>query len=85
MSTGLDCYFEEKAHGEWYLYLEESYGSKPGIDYEEFGPFPTFAAAMQYLRDNFANPGGFSVHALPDTKDQTLTKARSSDFAQEIA
>lgn len=58
MSTGLDCYFEEKQPNEWYLFLEEDYGSKLDPGYDKYGPFTTFAEAHDYLNDNFANPGG---------------------------
>lgn len=71
MSSGLDCYFEEKKPNEWYMYLEESYGDKLDPDYEEFGPFETFTIAQKYLRDNFQNPGGYSVLAHPDSTDKS--------------
>lgn len=71
MSTGLDCYFEEKNPGEWYLFLEEMYGSKLDIDYDQYGPFKTFTQARNYLSYNFANPGGWSVHPHEDSTDMS--------------
>lgn len=71
MSTGLDCYFEEKRPGEWYLFLEEEYGSKLDIDYDRYGPFKTFTLARDYLNQNFANPGGYSIHNHPESTDKS--------------
>lgn len=61
MSSGLDCWFHEKEPGKWYMGLEQAYGSKLDIEYDEYGPFPSFPEAHKYLHDNFQNPGGFSV------------------------
>jgi hypothetical protein len=64
MSTGADCHFEEKKKGEWHYALQQwPYGENP--DYDTFGPFPTFRKAMDHLDTNHANPGGYSIHALP--------------------
>lgn len=71
MSTGLDCYFEEKRPNEWYLFLEEEYGHKMDIDYDRYGPFRTFAEARNYLNNNFANPGGYSIQHHPESHDHT--------------
>jgi hypothetical protein len=71
VSTGLDCYFHEVKPNEWYLFLEEEYGSKLDPEYDKFGPFKTFRLAYVYLNDNFANPGGFSVQQHPDSTDKT--------------
>lgn len=71
MSTGLDCQFKEKKPNEWYMFLEESYGSKFDIEYDKYGPFKTFAEAMRYLENNFANPGGYGVLPHPDSQDNT--------------
>ena len=71
MSTGLDCYFEEKEPNEWYMYLEEDYGSKIDIEYDQYGPFRTFAEAQKYLQNNFANPGGYGIDPHPDSTDKT--------------
>lgn len=69
MSTGLDCHFTEKKPGEWFMSLEQEYGHKLDPEYDEYGPFATFEVAHQYLRDNFANPGGFSIGPHPDSTD----------------
>lgn len=71
MSTGLDCYFEEKQPGEWYLFLEEEYGHKLDIVYDKFGPFITFTEAREFLDYNFANPGGWGVHPHKDSIDKS--------------
>lgn len=71
MSTGLDCYFEEKKPGEWWLYLEEMYGHKLDIEYDEYGPFPTFEVAHSYLNKYFANPGGYAVYSHPESTDKS--------------
>lgn len=72
MSTGLDCYFEERTPGEWYLFLEQSYGNKIDPEYDQYGPFATFKQAKDYLSANFANPGGYSVEVHPDSTDTTV-------------
>lgn len=71
MSTGLDCYFEEKQPGEWYLFLEEDYGYKLDISYDKYGPFATFEQARKYLHHNFANPGGYDISPHPDSNDKS--------------
>jgi len=71
VSTGLDCYFEEKKPNEWYLFLEQEYGHKLDPEYDKYGPFPTFKVALAYLGKNFANPGGFGVLNHPDSTDDT--------------
>lgn len=71
MSTGLDCYFEEKQPGEWYLFLEEEYGYKLDINYDRYGPFSTFVKAREYLNHNFANLGGYSINSHPESTDRS--------------
>jgi hypothetical protein len=74
MSTGADCRFTEKQPGKWYYELQQyPYGSNP--NYDTFGPFPTFRRAADDLHNNHANPGGYSVHALPGCKHD-LTRKR---------
>ena len=64
MSTGADCHFVEKELGKWYYKIQRwPYGEWP--EYDEHGPFPTFAAADRHLGENYANPGGFSVSEFP--------------------
>lgn len=77
MSTGADCRFVEKTAGNWYYELQQwPYGSNP--DYDTFGPFLTFRAAMNHLDRNHANPGGFSLAALPGCKHDLLRGGWSS-------
>jgi hypothetical protein len=71
VSTGLDCYFQEIEPNKWFLFLEEEYGSKLDPDYDKYGPFLTFALAMEYLDRNFANPGGWSVQPHADSTDMS--------------
>jgi hypothetical protein len=57
----------------WYYKLQEwPYGDWP--EYDTFGPFPTFKAAREHLSRNHANPGGWSVDALPGCEHDLLTK-----------
>lgn len=65
MSTGLNCRIYEKTAGKWYYDLE-TYSNRDEYDTE--GPFPTFKAATDHLSRNHANPGGYSVDALPGCK-----------------
>ena len=57
MSTGLDCRFIHLTSG-WYYLLESSVYHEV---YHAWGPFGSFAATTEHLRDNQANPGGYSV------------------------
>ncbi len=64
MSTGANCTFVEKAKGKWYYELQQyPYGACE--EYDTYGPYPTFKAAYTHLSRNHANPGGYSVSALP--------------------
>lgn len=72
MSTGLDCRFIEKNPGEWYMELEQDYGSKLDPEYDRYGPFSTFAEAEEYLDRNFANPGGYSIRRHENSTDTTV-------------
>ena len=71
MSTGLDCGFVERTPNNWYLMLEQDYGSKIDIEYDEYGPFDSYADANNYLRRNFANPGGAWIDAHDDSTDES--------------
>jgi hypothetical protein len=55
MSTGLGCSFVHLTSG-WYYFLESGVYHEV---YHAWGPFPSFDAAYEHLRDNQANPGGF--------------------------
>ena len=73
MSTGAECKFYEKESGKWYYDLQRwPYGEC--LDYDTHGPFSTFKAADDHLRDNYANPGGYSVKALPGCPHDLITK-----------
>ena len=64
MSTGANCGFTEKTKGRWFYRIQRyPYGETE--DYDEFGPFPHFKAAHDHLGANHANPGGYSIGALP--------------------
>jgi hypothetical protein len=60
MSTGADCQIIERKPGEWTLRLQcYPYGCNE--EYQTFGPFKSEDAAIEYLDDNFANPGGWTT------------------------
>lgn len=62
MSTGLNCEIIEPFPGTWYYILEDGFAPKNVWDWREYatatGPFPNERAAIDYLADNEANPGG---------------------------
>lgn len=62
-STGLDAGFFLASDNNWYMYIEEwnDYGTGGSGGYANYGPFISYEQAEQYLEDNFANPGGYSV------------------------
>ncbi len=69
MSTGAQCYFEEKTPGKWYVHLQLwPYGEWP--KYEHFGPF-TSVAGCEGEMENHANPGGWSVVAYKKKEKKT--------------
>lgn len=71
MSTGADCEFFEKTPGAWFYRIQKyPYGATE--DYTTHGPFPTFVAARKHLDRHYANPGGWSVEALPGCKHDML-------------
>lgn len=64
MSTGADCRFFEKERGSWFYRMQKwPYGATE--DYAMEGPFSTFRDAHEHLGQHYANPGGYSVKALP--------------------
>lgn len=67
MSTGANCTFRERTPGQWF-YLLQCYPYGATEDYDESGPFKTFREAYEHLHKHNANPGGFSVDALPGCK-----------------
>lgn len=77
MSTGAECFFEETKPAEWHYKLQRwPYGEWP--EFDDFGPFKTFGEAQRHLDDHHANPGGYSVNALPGCKHDLLI-AREHD------
>ena len=69
MSTGAECYFTEAEPGRWAYSLQRwPYGDSD--DYDSFGPFGSFAAANAHLRNNHANPGGYSVRTHADHRHE---------------
>jgi hypothetical protein len=83
MSTGADCVFYEKPRGQWWYKLQRwPYGESPG--YDKSGPFATYREAEKHLSDNEANPGGWSVQALPGCKHD-LARSEKLAYADEIA
>lgn len=58
MSTGADCIIEEREPGQWWYRLQQyPYGATE--EYNEYGSFPSEAAAVEHLHKNHANPGGY--------------------------
>lgn len=78
MSTNCDCEFVQWSEGEWYYILEDYNAPKNSWDWREFatcyGPFKTEEEAHQHLRDNHANPGGYTLNTRPDKEDKCLQK-----------
>jgi hypothetical protein len=65
MSTGAECHFTEDSPGQWTYWLQDwPYGDNP--DGQTYGPFRSFAKALDHLTENHANPGGWSVRCLKD-------------------
>jgi len=74
MSTGADCYFVERKPREWYYYIEQ-WPYDETEEYDQFGPFSSFSAALKNLDHNHANPGGYSIEAHPDSDDDSWEEA----------
>ena len=65
MSSGAECDFVKVKPGEWKYRLQRwPYGDFD--EYDSYGPFPTFTAALAHLDANHQNPGGFSTMTHPD-------------------
>lgn len=73
MSTGLECVIEEKEPGRWFYVLERWDAPKNAWDWREhadtYGPFASDEAAIDHLRDNHPNPGGYGVIPYPQAGD----------------
>jgi hypothetical protein len=80
MSTGLECDFIEVEPAKWYYVLEDGFAPKNAWDWREFarayGPFPTEDTALEHLRKNHANPGGYNTAPYVEgfKPDETLAK-----------
>ena len=64
MSTGHDCRIYEKTPARWFYDLE----TYTRGEYETEGPFSIYKDAIDHLNRNHANPGGYSITALPGCK-----------------
>lgn len=63
MSTGADCYFEERKPNVWYYRIQRyPYGCNE--EYDTNGPFSSLEKAIIHLDKNYANPGGYTVYHL---------------------
>lgn len=89
MSTGAECYFYEEKPHKWYYKLQRwPYGEWP--EFDRYGAFPTFKAALDHLDKHHANPGGYSVNPL-DGCPHDLIRQREGDklypthIEQEVA
>lgn len=75
MSTGADCHFTEVEPGRWTYWLQDwPYGDWP--QGQTFGPFDGFQQAHDHLRNNHANPGGYSTRKHPDHRHEEGTIVR---------
>jgi hypothetical protein len=74
MSTGLECLILQVETNRWYYILEDWGAPKGAWDWREnagaYGPFTTAAAAKEHLRRFQANPGSYSIDALPTGVDR---------------
>ena len=77
MSTGADCRIYEDKMGWHYKLQDYPYGETPS--YAHYGTFRTFREATDHLFDNHANPGGYSVKALPGCKHDLQRRTSLGD------
>lgn len=69
MSTGLECFIEERADG-WYFGVEDPSSHRlADIEFIEEGPFATVAEMLRAYRKH-ANPGGFSLDLLTTSEEE---------------
>lgn len=59
MSTGANCRFVQK--GKTWTYELQDYPYGMTESYQTYGPFVSYRAARDHLRNHHANPGGWSV------------------------
>jgi len=70
MSTGANCYFEEREPRKWY-YIIQLYPYGETEDYDTGGPFVSFSQAKSAMDRRHANPGGYSIESHPDSDDKS--------------
>ena len=84
MSTGLECEFIG-TKGKWYYTLQDWSCPVGAWDWREhattYGPFLSEDAALYHLRNNHANPGGYSSTdygdgELDETTRRCIAEAR---------
>ena len=72
MSTNSECGIVEVRTNAWYYLLEDRHAPQNAWDWREhaqaYGPFNTADAAVEHLRRNHANPGGYWTSPLPPGK-----------------
>jgi hypothetical protein len=95
-STNSECNFMEVRPGEWWYLLDQW---RPGYDDDgeeeedhrwdwredaiAEGPFKTFEEAQAHLRNNHANPGGYSkIEYHPDYKIDELLQSKMAEAGE---
>lgn len=78
MSTNADCRFYERESGKWYYEMQKwPYGENQ--DYDKHGPFSTWTEAHNHMHRNYANPGSYTISAIPGCEhDMTRTLTSTS-------
>lgn len=75
MSTNSECLFF-RHEGKYYYLLEDYHAPQNAWDWRDhatcYGPFGTEDKAKEHLRDNHANPGGWTNSDGEDTTDEVL-------------
>lgn len=61
MSCSRRCDYFKAKDGQWYMTLGNFEHAHDDHECTNYGPFPSEAAATQYRRDNFSNPGGACI------------------------
>lgn len=88
MSTGFECYFVEVTPGEWFYVLQNWDCPVGAWDWREYatayGPFTSEEEAQKHLRDNHANPGGYSTHPWsPDSRSDEVEEKLIADAREK--
>lgn len=91
MSTGLECEIIEEAEGVWWYVLMNWDCPRGAWDWREYadayGPFKTQDEAVDHLRDNHANPGGYSVGSYSNgsfTPDDTFANLKAEAAKRKV-